>query len=330
MSSSTSGSAQCSSDSTTTSEPLPGHAVDEGVHGAPGLLARPRRVDALQRVLVAHEVEQAVDEHAAVGRRGVDADGVADRALALAPGRRRRCRRARSRTPGAGPRRSATTRWPRRTGRSDPRARRRRTRLRRDRRDLLGQPALADAGLADEQHELGPAAGDRGRRGRGAAARPRGRGRPAASACGGAGGPAGRGPRSAAHASTGSSRPRACTEPSDSYCITSRVSTHVSWPDDDLSGLGQRLQPAGHVHHVAHGRVVAAGPQRADQHLAGVDADAQLHVDADLGGDGRRASAASAARPARPARRRPRGRPVRRRGRRWRRRRSCRPGRRRR
>ena len=49
-------------------------------------------------------------------------------------------------------------------------------------------------------------------------------------------------------------------------------------PDQHAARRGRGLQPVGGVHHVAHGGVVAAGPQRADQHLAGVDADA--HADA--------------------------------------------------
>ena len=47
----------------------------------------------------------------------------------------------------------------------------------------------------------------------------------------------------------------------------------TTWP-----GRGDPLQPAGDVDHVAHGGVVAVGPQRPDQHLAGVDADAHLEV----------------------------------------------------
>ncbi len=54
--------------------------------------------------------------------------------------------------------------------------------------------------------------------------------------------------------------------------------------DDHLAGLGRRLEPGGGVHHVAHGRVVAAGPEGADEHLAGVDPDAHAHRGADAGG----------------------------------------------
>ena len=52
--------------------------------------------------------------------------------------------------------------------------------------------------------------------------------------------------------------------------------------DDDLVRAGDRLQPARGVHDVAHRGVVAAGAQRADEHLAGVHADAQVDVDAVL------------------------------------------------
>ena len=53
-------------------------------------------------------------------------------------------------------------------------------------------------------------------------------------------------------------------------------------PDDDLPGLRARLQTARDVHDVAHRGVVAARPQRADEHLAGVHADPQLNGDAVL------------------------------------------------
>ena len=69
-----------------------------------------------------------------------------------------------------------------------------------------------------------------------------------------------------------------------------------------------RLQAVGGVHDVAHRGVVAAGAERADEHLAGVHADAHADVDVELGGVRRQASPACAARRARPARRRPRGR----------------------
>ena len=49
--------------------------------------------------------------------------------------------------------------------------------------------------------------------------------------------------------------------------------------DDDLVGPGDLLQPARGVHDVAHRGVVAAGTQRADEHLAGVHADPQVDVD---------------------------------------------------
>ena len=78
----------------------------------------------------------------------------------------------------------------------------------------------------------------------------------------------------------------------------------MAGPTSDLAGRGRGLQPLRGVHDVAHRGVVAAGPQRADQHLAGVDADAHLRSRArGLGAVARRASACirSAARTARSA-----------------------------
>ena len=60
----------------------------------------------------------------------------------------------------------------------------------------------------------------------------------------------------------------------------------MAGPDDHRRRAGAAIcEPLGGVHDVAHGGVVAAGPQRADEHLAGVDADAHLHrhVGVDLG-----------------------------------------------
>ena len=48
--------------------------------------------------------------------------------------------------------------------------------------------------------------------------------------------------------------------------------------DDDLAGLGRGLEPARGVDDVAHHGRVAAGAHRADEHLTGVDADAQGHL----------------------------------------------------
>ena len=45
--------------------------------------------------------------------------------------------------------------------------------------------------------------------------------------------------------------------------------------DDDLAGLGGRLQAARRVHDVAHHGGIATRAHRADEHLTGVDADAQ-------------------------------------------------------
>ena len=48
--------------------------------------------------------------------------------------------------------------------------------------------------------------------------------------------------------------------------------------DHDLTGERRGLQPLGRIHDVAHRRVVAAGAQRSDEHLTGVDPDTQLRT----------------------------------------------------
>ena len=53
-----------------------------------------------------------------------------------------------------------------------------------------------------------------------------------------------------------------------------------------LACVSERLEAARDVHGVAHGRVVAARPQRPHQHFAGVDADADLQVEPSLGVEG--------------------------------------------
>ena len=53
---------------------------------------------------------------------------------------------------------------------------------------------------------------------------------------------------------------------------------------EHLARLRRALQAVGRVHDVAHRGVVAAGAERAHQHLAGVDADAHADVDVELGG----------------------------------------------
>ena len=67
----------------------------------------------------------------------------------------------------------------------------------------------------------------------------------------------------------------------------SRVAVYVDEPTIDLARLGQRLESLRGVHDVAHHRGVAAGAHRADEHLAGVHADAHPDRDADLLGDER-------------------------------------------
>ena len=106
-----------------------------------------------------------------------------------------------------------------------------------------------------------------------AAAPARGRGRRAGRRGGGPGGRAGRRPPR---------RPRPRPAPRGPWRVQlaeRRVAHGVGGggvgvrPDDDGARLGQGLQPAGGVDDVAHRGGVAAGPQRADEHLAGVDAD---------------------------------------------------------
>ena len=55
-------------------------------------------------------------------------------------------------------------------------------------------------------------------------------------------------------------------------------------PDQHLSRFGGGLEALRGVHDVAHGRVVAAGPQGAHQDLPGVHADPQPHVEPQVGG----------------------------------------------
>ncbi len=53
--------------------------------------------------------------------------------------------------------------------------------------------------------------------------------------------------------------------------------------DDHLARVRQLLEALGRVHDVTHDRGVATGPHRADEHLAGVDADAHLDADPEVG-----------------------------------------------
>ena len=52
--------------------------------------------------------------------------------------------------------------------------------------------------------------------------------------------------------------------------------------DEDVARLGGALQAVRRVHHVAHRRVVAAGAERADEHLARVDPHAHADVHTEL------------------------------------------------
>jgi hypothetical protein len=49
--------------------------------------------------------------------------------------------------------------------------------------------------------------------------------------------------------------------------------------DEHLAGQRHRLEAAGGVHDIAERGVIAAGPQGADEHLSGVDPDADLGTD---------------------------------------------------
>ena len=125
--SSTRWSAQCRSDRTMTTGRSTAVALEEGQHGPGRLFAGALRIDLAQRDLVAHQVEQAGGDPLHLGARRASWPGraaTASGALRLGVGQR-----------GVGgdpagvaqaPRRSATTRWPRRRARSGPRARARR------------------------------------------------------------------------------------------------------------------------------------------------------------------------------------------------------------
>ena len=83
----------------------------------------------------------------------------------------------------------------------------------------------------------------------------------------------------ASQASTGSSRPRACRR-AHRLVLDDRLGGGVGRrPDEDAPGRRGHLQPLGDVDRVTKRGVVAAGPQRPDQHLAGVHPDAHLHAD---------------------------------------------------
>ena len=179
---------------------------------------------------------------------------------------------------------------------------------RRDLAELAGEAALADAGVADEQHELRALAGwspscARPRSVASSASRPTSGDR-----CAGAA-PAGRGER----VDRAERLDRLVAAPQrdrPERLVADRLAGRGlgGGPDDHLAGRAELLEALRGVHDVAHGGGVAAGAHRAHQHLAAVHADPDLHRDLDLGGDARAASPACAARRAPPARRRPRGR----------------------
>src|SRR3984893_11868539 len=151
----------------------------------------------------------------------------------------------------------------------------------RDGWQLQGEPGLAASGLAREEHQLRPAAGDR------VAERAR--------------------DQADLESASDARRAGPCPELPGRYDLlhgapylderltaaqrdkAARLVAHHTrrdriglWPDQHLAGHGLGLQPAGGVHDVAHRGVVAAGPQRADQNLTRVDPDAHLDRDAVL------------------------------------------------
>ena len=147
----------------------------------------------------------------------------------------------------------------------------------RDGGQLAGEPALADAGFPEQQHEL--CAFARQRRVEqspeqchlGLAADEQGRTVGVAVAWWRNG--LDRGPRlDGALAALDDERPERLEPDGSSGRLVGEGT------DDDLSGSGNALQATGGVHDVTHRRVVAAGPQRADEHLARVDADAHLRA----------------------------------------------------
>ena len=97
-------------------------------------------------------------------------------------------------------------------------------------------------------------------------------------------GPGGSGASIARYASTGSSRP-AQTLRAERLVADRRARRRVrGGPDDHLARLAPSFcEPLRGVDDVAHHGRVAAGPHRADEHLAGVHPDAHLHADAEVG-----------------------------------------------
>ena len=195
---------------------------------------------------------------------------------------------------------------------------------------LVDQPGLADAGLADDRHDPAvPVAHDLVA----ASSSARSLIRPTNGMSDRRAGRRRRDAPVTSHDCSTCSRPRSWVIAERLAVDRRRAQRGGGVADQHTARRRQRLQPGGRVHDVAHRRVVGAG-ERADEHLAGVDADA--HPDVGHAVDGRPLAATNRASVscirsarARPARRRPRGRPARRTGRRWRRRAPCRPARRR-
>ena len=139
---------------------------------------------------------------------------------------------------------------------------------------FVGQPGLADAGLADDRHDTGvPVAHDLrgGVEHRPFADPPDERDvRPAGAGAGG---------RRTHHQPRllDLIAPAQLGDPEGLGGHRGRAQRGGGAADQHASGRRQRLQAGGGVHDVAHRRVVGAG-ERADEHLAGVDADAHPDV----------------------------------------------------
>ena len=151
-------------------------------------------------------------------------------------------------------------------------------------RELEHEPALADAGVAEQEHELGPPppAGDRERVAQhthlGVAPDER-----AASAAAPASRWCGRVHRDPRVDGLVPASHRERTERLVAH--RARVAAYVARTDDDLARLRRGLEPARGVDDVAHHGRVAPGTHRADQHLAGVDPDPQGHLRRLVGGE---------------------------------------------
>ena len=262
----------------------PGEPVEEGQQGQPHLLPRSTRVDVGQRTLVAHEEGERSRHAFGLAPADLEAGDVGDGGPALGErlfGRiggldgARLAHHLRHRPPDVGfPVRHATAFQHRGA-----------VLVHRPVRELAGQPALAHSGVSEQDDQLRPVPKDRG------AHRVPEKTELFAAADERAVHPS---RPTSGRSETGSlvtvTLPR--TFPGDppfdrdvptaGLQAARRLVAHHAGragsrgrADQDLTRVGHGLQPAGHVDHVTHRRVVTAGPKGADQHLTGVDPDAQ-------------------------------------------------------